>query len=94
VHYATTRSRHEAVSVALGITSAMAIWLLCSLLGLSMLFTRVSILSQVLKVFGAIYLAYLGVQLVVPARHAKGQTAHATAPIQPSIEAPPGMPGC
>jgi threonine efflux protein len=82
VHYATTRSRHEAISVALGITCAMTIWLLCSLLGLSILFTRVSVLSQGLKVVGAIYLAYLGVKMVIPARHTKVEAAHATASVQ------------
>jgi threonine efflux protein len=82
VHYATTRSRNEAISVALGITSAMTIWLLCSLLGLSILFTRVSVLSQVLKVAGALYLAYLGVKMVLSARHTKVEEPHATASVQ------------
>jgi len=79
MHYASTRSRHEGISAALGVTSALTIWLICSLLGLSVLFTRLSVLSQVLKVVGAIYLAYVGVKMVVHARHANVQAAKATA---------------
>ena len=79
MHYATTRSRHEGISAALGVTSALTIWLICSLLGLSVLFTQVSVLSQVLKVVGAIYLAYIGVKMIVHARHANVQAAKATA---------------
>jgi threonine efflux protein len=82
VHYATTRSRHEAVGVALGITGAMAIWLLCSLLGLSLLFTRVGALRQGLRVAGALYLAYLGLKLVTAARRTTGEAAPARASLQ------------
>jgi threonine/homoserine/homoserine lactone efflux protein len=81
-HYATTRSRNQAITVALGVTCGIAIWLVCSLLGLSILFTRFSALSQALKVAGAIYLAYLGVKLVLSTRRAKTTNAHATASVQ------------
>ncbi|CAM3725290.1 LysE family translocator [Alicyclobacillus pomorum] len=80
VHYATTRSRREGIFVALGITSAISIWIIGSLVGLGFLMARMSWLIEVLRTVGAVYLVYLGVKTILHAYRPISQTSLDTSP--------------
>jgi threonine efflux protein len=67
VQYATARSRRDGVLVALGITSAISIWIVGSMVGLGMLLARVSWLLEIIRTVGALYLVYLGIRTIIHA---------------------------
>ncbi|GHO49562.1 LysE family translocator [Ktedonospora formicarum] len=70
VQYATARSRREGIMVALGITSAIAIWIVGSMLGMGILMARLSWLVELMRIGGALYLIYLGVRSIMSAHRA------------------------
>jgi threonine efflux protein len=67
VQYATACSRRDGVLVALGITSAISIWIVGSMIGLGVLLARVSWLLEIIRTIGALYLVYLGVRTILHA---------------------------
>jgi threonine efflux protein len=69
VQYATARSRRDGVLVALGIISAMSIWIISSMVGLGVLLARVSWLIEIIRTIGALYLVYLGIKTILHAHH-------------------------
>ncbi|MFD4791466.1 LysE family translocator [Streptomyces sp. NPDC058459] len=64
VQSATTASRRDGLLTAVGVISGITLWLVTAMTGLSTLLTRVEWLYDVLRVFGAGYLAYIGVTSV------------------------------
>jgi threonine efflux protein len=82
MHFATTRSRRAALAVVAGIAIGTAIWATGAAAGLALLLARASWLLDVLRVGGAVLLAWLGLRAI---RHA-GRPAHdgaAPAPARP-----------
>ena len=69
VQYATARSRRDGVLVALGITSALSIWIIGSMVGLGLLLARMSWLVEIIRAIGALYLVYLGIRTILYAHH-------------------------
>ena len=65
-HYATTRSRHDGVFVALGVTTGLTIWITGSMAGLGVLFAHFSWLVEIIRTLGALYLTYLGIKRSSP----------------------------
>ena len=82
VQYATTRSRRDGILVALGITSALSIWIIGSMVGLGVLLTRMSWLIEMIKIVGAFYLIYLGIKTLLSAHRPVLQPSPQLAPIQ------------
>ncbi|SDY81838.1 Threonine/homoserine/homoserine lactone efflux protein [Micromonospora pattaloongensis] len=70
VQYASARSRRHGVAVGLGVSCAILVWAVGSLLGLAVLFARVSWLYDVVRLAGAAYLLYLGVRTLWSTRGA------------------------
>jgi threonine efflux protein len=68
VRYSTARSRRDGALVGFGVTSAIAIWASMSMFGLVALLSQVSWLYDSVRLAGALYLAYLGVQSLLSAR--------------------------
>lgn len=62
VRYATSRSRRHGILVGLGVSTAMLVWATGSMLGLSVLFARLSWLYDTVRLAGAAYLVYLGIR--------------------------------
>lgn len=62
VHLAVSRSRREGILAGLGVTSGIALWIIASMAGLSVLFAQVSWLVNLFRLLGALYLLYLGVR--------------------------------
>jgi threonine efflux protein len=69
VQYATARSRRDGVLVALGITSALSIWIIGSMVGLGVVLARMSWLVEIIRTVGALYLVYLGIRTILHAHH-------------------------
>ncbi|MFI9814211.1 LysE family translocator [Saccharothrix variisporea] len=65
---ATTRSRRHGVVTGLGVASAIAVWAVASMLGLSVLLARVGWLYDVVRLAGAAYLVYLGARALWASR--------------------------
>ncbi|GHO76549.1 threonine transporter [Ktedonobacter sp. SOSP1-85] len=68
--YYSTRSRREGIFVALGITSALSVWIIGSMAGLAVVLAQVSWLIHIIRLLGALYLIYLGVRAILHAHHA------------------------
>ena len=68
VQASLTGSRRAGVTVALGIAVGTAIWAGLSLVGLGLLFESVSWLYSLVKILGAGYLIFIGLQTIVTAR--------------------------
>jgi threonine efflux protein len=64
IHHAVSRSRRDGLLVALGIATSTTIWVVVSLVGLGVLFARVSWLVEVIRIVGALYLTYLGCKML------------------------------
>ncbi|GLV61095.1 threonine efflux protein [Dictyobacter sp. S3.2.2.5] len=79
VQYATTRSRRDGMLVALGITSALSIWIVGSLVGLEVLLARMSWLVEIIRVVGACYLVYLGIKTILSAHRPISQASSQSA---------------
>src|SRR5690242_2808915 len=70
VQYATSRSRRHGALVALGSCTSILLWAAGSMLGLSVLLTRLSWLYETVRLAGAAYLVYLGARTLWSTRHA------------------------
>ena len=79
---ALSGSRRAALLVVLGIGIGTAIWCVASLLGLGLLFERAAWLYLLVKFGGGLYLAFLGLRLLLAAQ--RGATA-------PQPQAPPAL---
>jgi threonine/homoserine/homoserine lactone efflux protein len=75
VQYATRRSRRLGMLVGLGVASGILVWATGSMLGLSVLFARLSWLYDIVRFAGAAYLVYLGVRTLWSARRRNGGAA-------------------
>jgi RhtB (resistance to homoserine/threonine) family protein len=62
VQYATARSRRHGIAVGAGVATGILVWASGSMLGLSMLFARLSWMYDIVRFAGAAYLIYLGVR--------------------------------
>lgn len=82
VQYATTRSRRDGLLVALGITSALSIWIIGSMVGLGVLLARMNWLIEIIRTVGAFYLVYLGVKTILYAHRPISQASSPSAPTQ------------
>lgn len=78
VQYATARSRRDGLLVALGITSALSIWIVGSMAGMGVLLTHVSWLVTIIRALGALYLLYLGVRTWLQAHRPSAQPVSIT----------------
>jgi RhtB (resistance to homoserine/threonine) family protein len=68
VRYSTARSRRDGALVGLGVCSAIAIWAGTSMFGLVAVLSQISWLYDTVRLAGALYLVYLGVQSLLSAR--------------------------
>lgn len=80
VHYAVSRSRRDGLLVALGIAVGTTIWATVSVVGLGVLFARVSWLVEVIRMAGALYLTYLGCRMIWKAHRQKRVAEQEPAP--------------
>lgn len=62
VRYATSQSRWHGVMTAIGSNCGILAWATGAMLGLSVLMSQVSWLSEIVRLAGAAYLIYLGVR--------------------------------
>jgi threonine/homoserine/homoserine lactone efflux protein len=62
VQHATARSRRHGIAVGAGVACGIVIWASGSMLGLSVLFARLSWMYDIVRFAGAAYLVYLGVR--------------------------------
>lgn len=67
-HRAVTKSRAEVLPLVLGIASVSALWATAAVFGLGILFSLFPWLFWSVKLLGAAYLAWLGLQLIRGAR--------------------------
>lgn len=75
-HASVARSRRDALSVGLGVASAMAVWAVTSLVGLTVLLVRFQPAFEAVRVAGAAYLLWLAFHLL---RSAARRQAHGLA---------------
>lgn len=68
VHTAVSRSRRQALAAALGVATGAALLATAAVLGLSVLFQQLSWLNTAIRLAGAAYLIFLGVQIFRQAR--------------------------
>ena len=68
VQYASARSRRHGIAVGLGVSCAILVWSVGSLLGLAVLLAQVSWLYDVVRYAGSGYLVYLGVRALWASR--------------------------
>lgn len=73
VQHTTSRSRRHGVVAAAGISTAILVWAMGSMLGLSVLLTRLSWLYEIVRLAGAAYLVYLGARTLWASRHRGGR---------------------
>lgn len=62
-------SRRAGLQVALGVTSAIAIWAALAMFGLGILLVEIGWLYMTVRLAGALYLIYLGVRILLSVRH-------------------------
>ena len=67
--YYSTRSRREGIFVALGVNSALSVWIIGSMAGLGVLLAQVNWLVEIIRTLGALYLVFLGIKIILSARH-------------------------
>ncbi|MFL6074503.1 MAG: LysE family translocator [Mycobacteriales bacterium] len=77
VQYATSRSRRHGALVAIGSCGSILLWATGSMLGLSVLLTRLSWLYEIVRLAGAAYLVYLGARTLWSSRRAARRDADA-----------------
>lgn len=80
VHYATSRSRRHGAMVAVGSNCGILLWATGSMLGLSMLLSRLSWLYETVRLAGAAYLIYLGLRMLWSSRRATSPQPDSTIP--------------
>lgn len=62
-HRAISSSRHEAIAMAVGISMVNTLWVAMALFGLSLLVTNLPWLFWSIKIMGAAYLVWFGIQI-------------------------------
>jgi RhtB (resistance to homoserine/threonine) family protein len=72
--------RPAAIATALGVNAGVAVWALTAALGLAAVVRRSDAVFTAIKICGAVYLAYLGVQTLLAARRAKADPAPTAQP--------------
>src|SRR5438552_16631621 len=77
VQQATSRSRRHGIVTGLGVCSGLVIWSAGSMVGLSVLFARLSWLYDMVRYAGAAYLLFLGVRTLWSTRRDGGELAPA-----------------
>jgi threonine/homoserine/homoserine lactone efflux protein len=88
VQYATARSRRHGIAVGAGVAGGILVWSSGSMLGLSVLFARLSWMYDIVRFAGAAYLIYLGVRtLWTTWRH--GRAARDAGDAPPADAVPP-----
>jgi threonine/homoserine/homoserine lactone efflux protein len=80
VQQATSRSRRHGIVTGLGVCSGLVIWSAGSMVGLSVLFARLSWLYDIVRYAGAAYLVYLGVRTLWSTRRDGGGAGVAPRP--------------
>jgi threonine efflux protein len=90
VRYATARSRRHGAMVGLGVASGILLWATGSMLGLAVLFARLSWLYDIVRYLGAGYLVYLGVRTLWTNRRRGATNREATAREDPPANLPAG----
>jgi threonine/homoserine/homoserine lactone efflux protein len=93
VRYATSRSRRHGALVAVGVSSATLLWATGSMLGLSVLLTRLSWLYETVRLAGAGYLVYLGVRTLRSSRRRAGSGPAGDPAASAAVESVPVEPG-
>jgi threonine/homoserine/homoserine lactone efflux protein len=63
-HRAISSSRHEAIAMVFGIAIVNSLWTIMTLFGLSLLITTLPWLFLTIKLMGATYLVWFGIQLL------------------------------
>lgn len=63
-HIAASRGRAEANKAVLGVTLAVALWAIFALMGLDLVLQNMIWLHQAIMIGGALYLTWLGIQLL------------------------------
>jgi threonine efflux protein len=81
MHFATSRSRRAGLLVVAGIAVGTAIWAIGAVAGLALLLARASWLLDLVRIGGAVLLAWLGLRTI---RHARRPLA----PAAPAAAAP------
>lgn len=61
--------RRSGVLVGWGIACAVAVWALLAILGFGLLMSQLAWLYDSIRIIGAIYLVYLGIRMLLAARH-------------------------
>jgi threonine/homoserine/homoserine lactone efflux protein len=74
IRYSIAHSRRDGVFVALGIATGTVIWVTLSIVGSGIMLTQLSWFVSIMRVVGALYLAYLGVKTILNA-HRPMQTS-------------------
>ena len=69
IHMTVVRSRRAGLLVVAGISVGTTLWATASLVGLGLLFQTTAWLYQLVKVAGAAYLIFLGLRLILTAKH-------------------------
>jgi len=78
---AVTASRRHAAAVATGVVIGNGIWAGAALLGVGTLFALFPSLFVAIKTFGALYLLWLGIQLLLNARKPLRTSSESPVPI-------------
>ncbi|MEQ8354201.1 MAG: LysE family transporter [Kiloniellaceae bacterium] len=81
---ATAFSRWHGLAAAAGITTGTAIWGLAGFFGISTLFAVAPWLYAAFKVFGGLYLVYLGARLIYASLRSRPQAIAAALPGRPT----------
>jgi threonine/homoserine/homoserine lactone efflux protein len=74
--------RQAAVASALGVNAGVAVWAVAAALGLAAVVRRSEAVFTAIKVCGAIYLAYLGVQALLAARRGEAHAEPGDRPVR------------
>jgi RhtB (resistance to homoserine/threonine) family protein len=64
IHHAIARSRRDGLLVALGVALGTTMWVTLSIMGLGVLFVRLSWLVGIIRTLGALYLIFLGIRMI------------------------------
>lgn len=86
LRYSLTQRRAVAFATSLGITTGLLVWGVAASVGVSALLTASQVAYDVLRVLGALYMAWLGVRLIRAAL--RRDDPHAEADVPPAPETP------
>lgn len=84
LRYSLTQSRAVAFATSVGITAGLLVWGVAASVGVSALLTASQVAYDVLRVVGALYMAWLGVRLIRAALRRDAQ--HEDAAVPPPVE--------